>query len=82
MNDLKTIVNREIMRQRSRLYYIENRERLIERAKIRSKINRKPWSERADNPKNKRRTAFRKYFAEIKPTFVKNYMMFAEGVRK
>lgn len=82
MNKLRDTINKQIQKNRNQLYYIENRERIIEKSKIRSKICRKPWSERADNPKNKRRTAFRKYFAEIKPTFVKNYVMFAEGVRK
>lgn len=74
-------LKKEITRNYNRLHYIKNRDRILEKSKNKKRIN-KPWSERADNPKNKNSITFKKYYSELKINLFKNYVWFNEGMHK
>jgi hypothetical protein len=66
------------MAKRSRLHYIQNRDKIIEKSKVRSKIKRIPWEERADNPKNKNKITFKKFYKPMKINLFKNWVYLNE----
>lgn len=71
-------LKKEIMKKTSRLNYIKNRDKIIEKSKVRSKTKRKSWDERADNPKNKNKITVRIYYSKLKINLFKNYVYFTE----
>lgn len=70
-------VKKEIMVKTSRLYYITHKEEIKAKQKARPKVKRE-WKDRADNPKNKNKVTFKKYYSKAKFNLFKSWVLWGE----